>query len=166
MTKLIKKKDCKLKNCQIVKGDKLIGIPRIVWMQLNKLDLMSQQYMYLIQQPAYQPGPSLKGFVRKSALDKKMPYLDMPDTPVSDARVEEALKFMREADACANVAEANDMLDRFKDIVIWCDSKKFVEGDCTAPIDTPALGNPLNIKGEDIAGLLHMLASSPIVIEG
>lgn len=166
MTKLIKKKDCKFKNCQIVKDDELIGIPRTVWMQFNKLELMSQQYMYLIKQPAYQAGPSLDGFVRKSALDEKMPYIDMPDTPVSDARVEEAFEFMREVDACTNVAEANNMLDRFKDLVLWCDGKKFVEGDCTEPIDTPTLGNPLNFKGEDVAQLLHMFASDPIVIEG
>lgn len=166
MTKLIKKKDCKFKHCQIVKGDELIGIPRTVWMQLNKLELMSQQYEYLLEQPAYQAGPSLDGFVRKSALDKKMPYIDMPDTPVSDARVEEAFEFMREVDACTSVAEANDMLDRFKDLVLWCDNKKFVEGNCLEPIDTPYLGNPLELKGKHIAKLLMKMASSPVLIEG
>lgn len=165
MTKLIKKKDCKFKNCQIVKGDELIGIPRVVWMQLNKLELMFQQYRYLGSQLPGRPGPSLDGFVRESMLDGSMPYIDMPDTPVTDARVEEAMEFMAEIDAVEATTQANQMIDRFKDLVLWCKGKKFVEGDCYDPIDTPALGNPLDLTPKAIAQILHVMAESPVVIE-
>lgn len=162
MTKLIKKKDCKFKNQQIVKGDELIGIPYVVYGELTKLEVMLQQYYYLRSQPAYQAAPSLEGFKRKSLVDESMPYIEMPETPVGDARVEEAMKFMAEVDEVTNVAETNQMLDRFRDLVLWCDSKKFVEDSCLLPIDTPALGNPLKLTGETIANILMMIASSPI----
>lgn len=165
MTKMIKKKDCKFENGHIVKGDKLVGIPITVWLQLDKLELMCQQYMYLSGQPAYHAGPSLDGFERKSALRDKLPYIEMPETPTSDARVAEAMAFMREVDACANVAQANGMIDRFAELILWCKGKKFVEGEFLRPIDTPQLGNPLELKAKDISGILHMIASSPIVIQ-
>lgn len=166
MTKLIKKKDCKFKHCQIVKGDELIGIPANVWLQMNKLETMYQQFCYLQAQPKHQAGPSLEGFVRKSMIEDNMPYIKAPETPVTDARVEEAMAFMAEVDAVSSVAEANGMLDRLKDLVLWCDNKKFVEGNCLEPIDTPYLGNPLELKGKHIAKLLKAMASSPIMLEG
>lgn len=165
MTKLIKKKDCKFKHCQIVKGDELIGIPTNVWLQLNRLETMYQQFCYLKKQPSHQAGPSLEGFMRKSMVEDNMPYIDAPETPVTDARVKEAMAFMAEVDAVSNAADANKMLDRNKDLVLWCDNKKFVEGNCLEPIDTPFLGNPLELKGKHIAKLLMKMASSPIAIE-
>ena len=165
MTKLIKKKDCKFKWHRIVKDDELIGIPSIVWMQLNKLEVMCQQWCYLKGQPAYQAAPSLDGWVRESDIDKQLPYIDMPDTPVGDARVAEAMAFMFEVDRCADVAKVNEMVDRFSALIMWCKSKKFIEGDCTKPIDTPRLGNPLELTPEAIVEKLSLIVQTPIVFE-
>lgn len=165
MTKLIKKEDCTFKAPYIVKEDELVGIPRIVWLQMDKLEVMLQQYLYLKGQPEYQAGPSLKGFERRSAKLADLPYVEMPKTPVSDKRVKEAMAFMKEADACADAAMTNSMLDRFAELVLWCKNDEFIEGDCMLPIDTPELGDPLKLAPEYIRDLLHMIATSPIVFE-
>ena len=162
MPKLIKKKDCKFKAGQIVCGDEVVGIPHQVWYQLNKLELMWQQYSYLKRQPKYQKVPSLDGFVRQSALKSKMPYIEVIDTPVTDKRFEESMKFMAEQEQIAAAAETNEMLDKFQSLVIWLDGKRFVEGDCIDPIDTPFLGNPLMLEPEAVSTVLLMIAESPI----
>lgn len=162
MTKLIKKEDCKFKKNRIVKDDEIVGIPMNVWLQLNKLETMFQQWNYLRAQPAYHCAPSLDGWVRKSDIDKDLPYVDMPDTPVGDARVEEALAFMKEVDACSDAVVTNDMIDRFSALIHWCNDGEFIEGNCTDPIDTPCLGNPLDIDADAIVKVLKMIVSSPI----
>lgn len=166
MTKLIKKKDCKFKVPHIVKDDELIGIPKVVWLQLNQLETLYQQWQYLKDQPAYQEGPSLDGFVRKTNRTKNLPYVEMPKTPVNDARIEEAMAFMAEVDACAEVANVNEMIDRYAALISWCQHKKFIEGDCTYPIDTPELGNPLKLSANDVVKVLKAIVNEPIVIQG
>ena len=162
MTKLIKKKDCKFKAGHIIRKDKVVGIPTCVWLQLNKLELMVQQYLYLQKQPSYQKAPSLEGFVRESALKGNRPYIECPDTPVSDRRFQEAMAFMAEQDAVQHAAETNEMIDRFGALIDWLAGNKFIEGDCKNLIDTPKLGNPLELKPDQVASILHMIATSPI----
>lgn len=166
MAKLIKKSKCKFENGVIVKKSKVIGIPRVVWLQLNSLELMSQQYDYLATQPEACEGPSLKGFKRKSALRAKRPYAMVEETPVTDRRVKEAMEFMAEQDCIANAELANEYVDRFGALVDWLDGDKFVEGECFTPIDTPTLGNPLKLTPEDVTKILLLIVSSPIRLEG
>ena len=165
MAKLIKKSKCEFINGHIVKKNELIGIPSNVWLQLNKLEVMVQQHGYIIAQDAYCPGPSLDGFVRRSALKGNRPYLEAPETPVTDKRVTEAMAFMKEVDAVNDVHLINETIDRFGELIDWLDADKFVEGTCTHPIDTPELGNPLELRGEDIAKVIEMLVTCPIEFE-
>ena len=160
--KIIKKKDLKFEQGYCVKGSKIIGLPTQVALQLDRLELMVQQFLYLKGQKPYQAGPSLDGFERESAFDHPVVELRMPDTPVTDARVEEAVKFMEEVNAVSAVNEVNNQLARFSDLVNWCDDKKFVEGDWTRRIDTPMIGNPLKLKPRYIVGILRRIADSPI----
>ena len=94
MTKLINKADCTFENNRIVKDDEIVGLPVDVVLQLHKLELMIQQYDYLKMQPCYSPAPSLDGFERKTALKSDRPYVNVPDTPVTDNRVQEAMALM------------------------------------------------------------------------
>lgn len=164
MAKLIKKSKCKFESGIIVKKSKQVGIPYAVWCQLNKLEVMLQQYMYLKGQPAYNAGPSLEGFERESALTSERPYVEKPETPVIDRRTEEAMTFMAEADAVNDANEINEAIDNFGALIDWCAADKFIEGECYKLIDTPQLGSPLALDPESIARLLTILVKEPITI--
>jgi len=165
MAKLIKKSKCKFEAGHIIKKNKVVGIPRVIWWQLNRLETMVQQYDYLIAQPPYQPGPSLEGFDRKSIIGNDRPYVSCPDTPVIDKRVKEAMEFMAETDKVNDAAEINKAIDHFGELIDWFDSDKFIEGGCFEIIDTPTLGNPLILDGHDIVTILKVLVTSPIEVE-
>lgn len=165
MAKLIKKDKCKFEAGIIVKKNKQIGIPYEVWCQLNKLELIVQQYMYLHGQPEYQAGPSLEGFVRQSALESERPYIKAPETPVMDKRVAEAMEFVSEVDAVNSANEINQIIDEYGALIDWCNAEKFIEGDCYKLIDTPQLGNPLFLDAKNIARIIKLIVDSPIVIE-
>ena len=165
MAKLINKDKCEFINGSIIKKNEQIGISTIVWMQLNKLEVIMQQYMYLKGQPAYCAGPSLEGFERKTILDNGMPYIKAPDTPVTDKRVAEAMQFMAEADAINDAEKINSLIDDYAELIRWCNADKFIEGDCYKLIDTPELGDPLMLNGDDIVKCLTVLVKNPIEME-
>jgi len=163
MAKLIKKKDCKFKNGYIVKDDKVIGLPTAVWMQLNKLELMMQQYAYLDDQGEYHKAPSLEGFKRASS--KKRSYVTVKETPTIDELVSKAESFMRETDAVNTANDVNKMIDRYGALVDWCASKKFVGGLQDGPLDLVMIGNPLELTPDDIASILLTIAKKPFKLE-
>lgn len=166
MAKLIKKSKCTFEAGHIVKKNELVGIPYAVWAQLNKLELVVQQLNYLRDQPAFCAGPSLEGFERQSALANKRPYIDTPKMPVTDRRVAEAMEFMREVDSLNDAVHVNELIDEYGELIDWCDSDKFVEGDCCKPIDTWTLGNPLLLTGKEVAHIIQYLIENPVVVEG
>ena len=165
MAKLIKKSKCEFEAGIIVIDDEQVGIPAVVYLQLEKLETMVQQYRYLAAQKPACEGPSLEGFERKSTLVSERPYIEAPKTPVTDRRVAEAMEFMAEADAVANAADVNEAIDNFGALVDWCAADKFVEGDCYKKLDLYELGNPLELKADDIAVILTEIVESPITIE-
>ena len=165
MTKIIKKSKCKFEHGLIVKKNKVIGVPTVVALQLMKLETVYQQWDYLRKQPAYQPGPSLNGFERKSIFDTELPYVDMPDTPVTDARIEEAMAFMEECDKVEETGKVNEQIDEYKALIDWCSGDTFVEGNYEQALDTPCLGNPLELEPHTIVSILMAVVSNPIVME-
>lgn len=162
MAKLIKKNKCTFEAGHIVKKNEIVGIPYKVWAQLNKLELIVQQYDYLKSQPKYSAGPSLNGFERKSALKESRPYIGVPETPVTDKRVKEALEFMAEVDSVNNADEVNQKIDEYGALIDWLAADKFVEGDCFNAIDTPSLGDPLYLAPCDVVSILEYIVKNPI----
>ena len=165
MAKLIKKSKCEFEAGIIVRDDEQVGLPFAVWAQLNRLELMLQQFRYLDDQPAYHKAPSLEGFERMSALESKRPYVDRPDTPNIDKRIEEAMAFMEECDKVNDASQINIAIDKFGALIDWCAADKFIEGDCFNVIDTPMLHNPLELTPQEIVEILSLMVESPIVIE-
>lgn len=146
-------------------GDCIV-LPVAVVYQAHKLDLMAQQYDYLNGQPAYQPGPSLQGFQRKSIQDHPRPYLEDPETPVTDARVAEAMAFMAEADVMNQVNDVNDAINEFGDLFDFlCSDHWFEPANGATFVDAPTLGNILELTPEEARGILEEIAASPIVLE-
>lgn len=164
MAKLIKKSKCKFEAGQIVKGSELIGIPWNVHSQLMLLETMVQQHDYIAAQPKYQPAPTLDGFELKSALKPGRPYFDKPDTPTVDKRTEEALAYMAEVDQVNEAEYLNKWIDRFGALIDWLAADKFVEGDCTEKIDTPVLGNPLELTPDEVAAIIAHITNPDILM--
>lgn len=163
MPKMIKKSKCQFEAGHITKKNELVGIPAVVHMQLDKLEIMLQQAEYLENQPVGTPAPSLDGFVRKTTLTSDRPYVEMPSTPVTDKRVAEAMQFMAEADAVNDTATINRTIDEFGALIDWCAADKFVEGQDTSAIDLYILGNPLELTPDKIAGYISGLVLAPAI---
>lgn len=162
--KIIKKSKCRMQSGYICKKNKVIGMPKDVVLQANMLEEMAQQWGYLKRQPNYVPAPSLDGFVRESIDDDcPLPYRKEPDTPTMDARVAESMAFMDEVDTVENKVQTNILIDKFAELIYWCDSDYFMCGDCFERIDTPYLGNILELTGNTIAILLERMVSDPAV---
>ena len=164
MAKLISKKNCQMVDGKIVYNGCTVSIDRAVIMQFNKLETMVQQYLYLAGQPAYSKAPSLDGFERKSLLKAKRKYVGTPDTPMIDKRTAEAMAYMAEVDAVENASKVNEMIDRFGKLIDWAAKDAFfgdLDGD-PCVIDTPELGNPLDLDDEDIIDILDSIVKNPI----
>lgn len=165
MAKLISKSKCSFENGFVVKKSKIVSLPTAVYLQLNKLEIMMQQYEYLLKQPSYSPGPSLEGWKRKSGLKSTRPYVDLPETPITDRRLAEAMQFMKEADAVNDAMVVNEMIDNFGDLIDWCSNDKFVEGNCIRPLDLYKIGNPLKLTADEVRSILTAIITSPIELK-
>ena len=153
---LVAKNNCEFRYGFITDGTVILGMPNQVALQLNKLELMCQQYEYLKSQPQGQfvPMPTLDGFVRKSALHTKLPKVALPETPTIDAKVAESMAFMEELDAVEDTRELNEQIKKFAPLFDWIAADEFPEGDWTDPLDLPVLGDPLALTADHIVGLL------------
>lgn len=162
-TKLIKKSKLTFEAGHLIKKGKVVGLPVNVWLQLNELETMIQQYDYLKKQKEYSPGPSLDGFERKrSEYFDKILRADIPETPVSDRRVAEAEAFMREVDRTDKANEVNETIEHFHDLMLWCQHDKFIEGECYNPIDLYVIGNPLELTDEEVARIIERMVFNPV----
>lgn len=161
--KLIKKDKLTFKAGHLIKKNKVVGLPVNVWLQLNELETMIQQYDYLKKQKEYNPGPSLDGFERKRSeyFDNILEVLP-PETPVSDKRTAEAMAFMKEVDQVDKANEVNKTIERFRDLMLWCQHDEFIEGDCYNPIDLYVIGNPLELTEEQVAQFIERMVFDPV----
>lgn len=159
MSKLIRKESIIFENGRFYHKDEEVNIEGAVAAQLNKLELMVQQYQYLEEQEPYSAGPSLAGFERKTAIGTDRPYIDAPETPVLDKRAEEAKAFMEEIDSMTDAKEVNRQIDAFGELIDWCAKAKVptYEGLYAPIVDTPVLGNPLELTTDTVVEWLTKL---------
>lgn len=159
MSKLISKKQMIYENGRFYHKDLEVHIEGAVAAQLNKLELMVQQFEYLEEQAPYSAGPSLAGFERKTAIGTNRPYVEVPETPTLDKRAEEAKAFMEEIDAASDAKEINRQIDAFGELIDWCSKVKVptYDGTYSPIVDTPVLGDPLDLKAETVVEWLTKL---------
>lgn len=153
--KMYKKSDLTLNHGLLVSKDGDIILPdyRIV-QQANALEDMVQETAYLMAQPKATPMPSLDGFERRSIDDSESRKFTV-DTPIMDAKSDEAMKLMDEIDDMATANKANSVIDRFKtlldfvtqDFVVDCGNKLY-------KFDTPTLGDVLKLTEADVVNAI------------
>ena len=152
--KLYKKSDLSITKGLIVanNGDIILPDPRIV-KQINELETLAQQAMYLSKQPEATPMPSLDGFERMSINDSKVKFRAV--TPTMDEKAAEAMAIMDEMDDLVIVNKANELLDNFKELIEFVDQDFVIDcGDMLYCIDTPVLGSLLDLTKNDIVNVI------------
>lgn len=149
--KMYKKSDLTLNHGLLVSKDGDIILPdyRIV-QQANALEDMVQETAYLMAQPEATPMPSLDGFERRSIDDSESRKFTV-DTPIMDAKSDEAMKLMDEIDDMATANKANAMIDNFKSLLDFVTQDFVVDcGNQLYKFDTPTLGNVLELTEADV----------------
>lgn len=149
--KMYKKSDLTLNHGLLVSKDGDIIMPdyRIV-QQANGLETMVQKTAYLAHQPEATPMPTLDGFERMSIDDSESRKFKV-DTPVMDAKADEAMKLMDEIDDVATANKANAMLDTLKELFDFVTQDFVIDcGDQLYKFDTPVLGSVLELTEADV----------------
>lgn len=163
MAKIYKKSELVFAEGYICDKDmNILEVPGGLIEKLSNLDRALQEKEYLDAQPEGTESPNLEGFKRKSMFDKiELPLMEKPETPIADAREAEALEFMKEVDEVNKVDDFNEIIRKHRDLfefagddtVITCITDAFTP----APIDTPVLGNPLELTADKLLGFLEKL---------
>ena len=144
MAKMYKKSDLTFDNGYVVDSDNnVVCLPDKVAEQINKLETWVQKYGYLKSQPAEQAAPSLDGFERESCFAKARVVVD---TPELDARIARAKSIRDELTNKESCDVVNELIAKMSEMFDWINCDTFVEGTDVVRIDTPTLGNPLEME--------------------
>jgi hypothetical protein len=163
MTKIVNKDQVQLIDGYFVHDGEIVSLPWAVCRQAQELDLMVQEFRYIKAQPAYSPEPSLEGFKRKSMLSE-LPKIDIHKipTPTIDEAIVTSMKFMDEIDLFNDAKKVNETIERFGELVRFCDSDHVVIAQCgDVRVDTPILGNLLELSMDDVMGFISEICESP-----
>lgn len=164
MAKIVEKDQVQFIDGYFVCNGEIVHLPRNVCLQALKLDLMVQEFRYIKAQPAFCPEPSLEGFVAQSMFSK-LPKIDVAKipTPAFDEAVVTAEKFMDEVDLIADAKKVNKTIEQFGELVKFSDSDYVVisQYDGDIRVDTPVLGNLLELGIDDVMGFINEICESP-----
>ena len=160
-TKVVKKSKLKFKDGYFFdKKGRLVAIDHEIVYQINKVEEIVQMYLYLKNQPKYQPEPSLEGFEFKST--EGLLHVET-QTPTFDKLYEDALTIMAELDNKAKADAANRFFKEYKELVRWIKSDEIfitVNPGIRPPrVDTCKLGNPLEFSVEDFTDVVMNIAT-------
>lgn len=158
--KMYDKKDLGFKNGYIVKDDVIVPCSPFFVGTINKLDKAMQLVDYVESNNISfdEPGDHLADFHVKSAYDAASYELDLPETPIKDRIVKEGLERCAEANARADVEKINEIIGKYREVTDWCDQDYLIYDThhCItgSRFDTPFIGNPLDLSGDDIVNMI------------
>lgn len=161
--KLYKKSDLKFAHGYLVDEDgNSVALPNKVVKQLDALDIVLQEYLYLDNQPRFQPAPTLRGYERKlnQDADRKWKHMDMPATPTIDKKAAETMAFLEEVSAKEDVEAVNFALDKYKELLDFCSEDEFFspsEFFMHPPINCVSLGNPLELTAQKVIDIITVI---------
>ena len=128
----------------------------------NELETKIQEKHYLDAQPEATPMPSLDGFVRKHAHGNiELPLIQVAETPTIDKRIEEAMAFAEEMEDVHTAEQANKLYMDYALLFDFVENEKIlVNTEAIVPyeIDTPEIGNVLELDKDKLATLIGYLA--------
>lgn len=158
MIKLIDKKDCTFKNNYIIHDDSIVIMPYPVVHELNQLERLYQQAMYVSNQPDGVSAPNLKGFEFESVIKGDLPEL-VPDTPTLDAKVKETLAFLDDLETKEFCRKVNFLVGKFETLFRFVKAPFIKDTDCgyTDEFDLKYIGSPLLLTEARIMDLLEFI---------
>lgn len=127
--------------------DNVVALPDGVAEQIYDLETCVQKLMYLDDQPDPTPERSLDGFTRKSV---RMVPVVKADTPILDKKVAEGKQILDEIRELDKSDKINDVISDFEDAFEWFKVERFVEGSKVIRVDTPEIGNILDVDPEEL----------------
>ena len=154
--KIYNKNDLTYKNGYIICDDKVVSIDNEIVDLLNKLDtdIQRAEWRQAKSDNAHEAWKeAMSQFEPKSEFT--LPEIGA-ETPVLDAKIEEAKMLMDDIDAKAYAAQANDYLAGIKPVVLFVQDDSVVEFEQPTQhrFDLPVVGNPLELDGESLALLV------------
>jgi len=153
MAKLVSKSDLEFDQGYVTYDGDVVSIGLALTRQLNELETKVQEARYLHRQPDAQPVPSMDGFERQSTINAIC--MDSPDTPELDASVERAMRIAKEIDAIDTSKKLNKVFSEYDKVAEFLATDKVLVDDAIIErIDTPVLGNPLELTGEKLLKIL------------
>lgn len=159
--KVFTKEELTLVDGLFVTADKtVVTASLMVIQQANALDRAMQEAKYLMAQPKATPAPSLEGFEPKSNLEAKV--IVKAETPNLDKKVEETLAIMKDLDKHEEAEKLNEAVKTFSELIKFAQSDEVVcsETDVTpTKLDTPELGNILELTDKDIVKALSLVVN-------
>lgn len=167
--KLISKDKLVMKQGRIVEVEtnEIIGVPNEVHLLAAKLETAIQQADYLDQQAPFSPVPTLDGFKRKSIKDKGKWRIEPKPTPVHDQLAEQAEAFMDEADDMQRAGDLQHAVDGYAPLLEWLDAEEVpvAQHYNINVIDTPVLGDLLDLTSEQVIAHLERLVDGGVHID-
>lgn len=166
--KLVAKSDLKFENGYIFDKDNNIvsicNVPNLI-AELNLIEEVNQRIQWAKNNPGIKDEDN--SFKFQSAFPKKNYHLNMPDTPLHDAKVEESLKFIEETDAINNVEEVNNWMDIHANLLNWIDAENTFIAPITVGIperfDLLTLGNPLELTVDKIQDVISAACTCELI---
>lgn len=156
MQKLVNKSDLVFDNGYITdESGNIWSIGKKVVEQLNDCELALQQTLYMESQPKAVKAPSMEGFKRQSI--RTSFSVGMPETPLVDKKIEESMAMLEELDRVQDAKKTNQVLASFPELVEFLASERvrINDTDDIEIIDTPALGNPLELTPQMFVDILN-----------
>jgi hypothetical protein len=154
---MYKKSDLKLVDGMLVHDGEIVQPDPAIVDLANELETSLQKAAFVAAQPSATPMPSLEGFERVHEDDDVVSEFEAK-TPVTDAKVKEAMAIMDEADDVEAAELANAALTYYAELI------KFVKADYVVAVDaaritkfdTPALGSILDLTVDGIKAAVAM----------
>lgn len=156
--KYIDKKKLHYKNGLFLDAKGRAMMPkRLIIQQANRLDTLVQQRDYLKEQGEAQPAPTLDSFVR---MHEGTGYEFRAQTPLLDAKVEEAEKLIDEIEKAQAIEDIDSHVEEYQALLEFVDDDEVLVDDsvdlnCLEKFDLPVLKNPLEL---DVQRVMQAIA--------
>lgn len=163
--KLVKKSKLTFKDGYVYdKKGNLVSIKPIVIKLLNELEecVQRKRHEVMVEDMVAEHNAEYTEameFKRVHVVELHAPEIVMPDTPVADARVEEAKAFAAECEEVYNVGKANEFLKHMLPLLAWCEDEKIHVRKDDSPdiVDTVFVGNPLTLTVDEVKAMVNYI---------
>ena len=151
--KLYKKSDLEFRHGMLIANDgNVVAVDNEIIDLANELETEYQKACYLEEQPEPVPERSLDNFEREHYVGNPRLHVNI-NTPLLDAKIEEAMSIMTELDAASANNNINDLFEQFSPLVdfVASDEVLSIDGQVSQhKFDTPKIGNPLEITNQKL----------------